>query len=148
MTEIRFYHLQRTPLESALPQILEKALSAGYRIQVVVPGPEEKKLLDAGLWTYRDDSFLPHGTDDDGDPAVHPVLITDALQKRDGYNMLVLAYGCVHDPDGYDLCCEMLNGAAEDEVQAARKRWQVYKDKSYTVTYWAQDENGRWASKG
>lgn len=147
MTEIRFYHLQRTPLENALPQILEKALAAGHRVQVMVPGPEEKKLLDASLWTYRDESFLPHGTDADAQPDAHPVLITDQAGRREGYGMLVLAFGCVHDPEGFDLCCEMLNGAAQDEVAAARGRWATYKEKSYDVTYWAQDEQGRWARK-
>ena len=62
MTEILFYHLQRQPLERVLPALLEKSLERGWR--VVVQGSSEERLeaLDAQLWTFRDDSFLPHGT--------------------------------------------------------------------------------------
>ena len=62
MTEILFYHLQGQKLEGVLPGLLEKSLERGWK--VIVQGASEERIeaLDAHLWTYRDDGFLPHGT--------------------------------------------------------------------------------------
>ncbi len=61
MTEIWFYHLQRQPLEKALPQILEKSLEKGWRAVVQAKSDERLEALDAWLWTYAEASFLAHG---------------------------------------------------------------------------------------
>src|SRR5919205_246230 len=67
MTEVWFYHLQGQPLERVLPNLLERSLERGWRIVVQAASDERVEALDAHLWTYRDDAFLPHGTDRDGE---------------------------------------------------------------------------------
>jgi len=62
MTEILFYHLQRHPLERVLPALVEKSLERGWRVVVQAASEERVEALDAHLWIFRDDSFLPHGT--------------------------------------------------------------------------------------
>ena len=62
MTEILFYHLHRQPLERVLPTLLERSLERGWRVVVQASSEERVEALDAHLWTFRDDSFLPHGT--------------------------------------------------------------------------------------
>jgi len=68
MTEIRFYHLERTGLDQVLPQLLSKALQNGHRILVKTPSASETERLSAHLWTHDPASFLPHGTKKDGQP--------------------------------------------------------------------------------
>jgi len=62
MTEVLFYHLKGQTLEQVLPALLQKSLERGWR--VVVQGSSDERIdgLDALLWTWRDDAFLPHGT--------------------------------------------------------------------------------------
>ncbi len=62
MTEVLFYHLQNITVENVLPPLLEKSLERGWRVVVQSTSPERADALDAHLWTYRDDSFLPHAT--------------------------------------------------------------------------------------
>ena len=62
MTEVLFYHLQDMSLENVLPPLLEKSLERGWRVVVQSTSEERADALDAHLWTYRDDSFLPHAT--------------------------------------------------------------------------------------
>ena len=62
MTEMLFYHLQRQPLERVLPALIEKSLERGWRVVVQSSSEERIEALDAHLWTWRDGSFLPHGT--------------------------------------------------------------------------------------
>ena len=68
MTEVRFYHLTRTTLEAALPQMLERTLARGQRAVVMAGSEERVEALNAHLWTYKERSFLPHGSVKDGFP--------------------------------------------------------------------------------
>ena len=148
MADIRFYHLQKSSIESALPLILEKALERGMRTHIRVPDKAAAKRLDGALWTYKDSGFLPHGIEGDPELSDQPIVITDEQDNINKADMIVLTQGCTEDNlDAYNLCCEMLNGGNQDEIDAARARWKVYKDKGYNVTYWAQDDAGRWHQK-
>ena len=62
MTEVLFYHLQNISIENVLPPLLEKSLERGWRVVVQAASEERADALDAHLWTYREDSFLPHAT--------------------------------------------------------------------------------------
>ena len=74
MTEVLFYHLERASLESVLPGLLEKTLEREQRAVVRAASTERVEALDARLWTYRDESFLPHAAAGDG--ARQPVWLT------------------------------------------------------------------------
>src|SRR5688500_20282356 len=74
--EVLFYHLERQPLERVLPTLLEKTLARGWTA-VVQSGSEERlQALDTALWTYSEESFLPHGTKKDRHPAMQPIYLT------------------------------------------------------------------------
>src|SRR6185437_12836033 len=75
MTEVLFYHLQTMSLENVLPPLLEKSLERGWRVVVQSTSPERAEALDAHLWTYRDDSFLPHAAWRGGDAEDQPIVL-------------------------------------------------------------------------
>lgn len=147
MGEIRFYHLQNQPLEQVLPALLNKAWQNGHKILVKTRADQVQNINDY-LWTYRPDSFLPHGTKKEGHAEMQPIFITDEEENLNGADVLVTTHNaeCAMQ-DQFDLCCEMLNGRIEEEVKAARERWKIYKDKGFTVTYWQQNERGGWEQK-
>src|SRR5882672_3789443 len=76
MTEVLFYHLQNMSIESVLPSLLEKSLERGWRVVVQSTSPERTDALDAHLWTYSDDSFLPHATWRAGDAQDQPIILS------------------------------------------------------------------------
>ncbi|MDP6884241.1 MAG: DNA polymerase III subunit chi, partial [Rhodospirillales bacterium] len=75
MTDIAFYHLQRSALESALPKLLEKTLEAGERAVVMAGSEDRVEALNGVLWTYHQDSWLPHGSARDGHAEAQPVWL-------------------------------------------------------------------------
>jgi DNA polymerase-3 subunit chi len=79
--EVWFYHLERTALDQALPELLEKTLAKGWKALVRTTAPERVEHLDGWLWSYRDDSFLGHGTD--GEPMAdrQPILLFDGRDE-------------------------------------------------------------------
>lgn len=148
MTEIRFYHLLRTPLERALPQLLERVMQRGWRAVVMARSTERVESLNGLLWTYRADGFLPHGSAADGNAEHQPVWLTEADENPNGANVLFLTDGAVSGKlAGYELCCELFDGNDEGIVAAARDRWRGYLEAGHELTYWLQTEQGAWVKK-
>ena len=148
MTEIRFYHLQRTALEAALPPMLEKTLERGQRAVVMAASDERVEHLTDQLWTYSERSFLPHGSARDGNAAVQPVWLTTADENPNAAQVLFLTDGTRSEKVAeYQLCVELFDGNDEASVQAARARWKTYKDAGHALTYWQQSAAGRWEQK-
>jgi len=149
MTEILFYHLERQPLDRVLPALLEKSLERGWRIVVQAASDERVDALDAHLWTYRDDTFLPHGTYRESDAAMQPVLITVHDHNPNAANVRFLIDGAAVPADAasYQRIVLLFDGTDEDAVAAARAHWTSVKASGLDATYWQPDEQGRWQRK-
>jgi len=148
MTEIRFYHLTRSTLDQALPDLLEKTLARGWRAVVRLGDTAKVEPLAAHLWAYRKESFLPHGCAKDGHAAAQPVWLTAAQERPNEAQVLFVADGAdAADLDAFDLLCEVIDGNDTQSVQEARTRWSAYKTAGYKLTYWQQGEKG-WTKKG
>ena len=132
MTDVNFYHLQRSALDQALPKLLEKILQAGKRAVVMARSDERVEALNVRLWTYDPNSFLPHGSKADGNAAEQPVWLTiEAATEKMGQ---------------YERCLELFDGNDPERVAEARQRWTAYKSAGHAVTYWQQGERG-WEKK-
>lgn len=148
MTEVSFYHLLHTPLERALPKLIEKVLESGARAVIRTGSAERAEALNSVLWTYDQDSFVPHGTARDGNAEEQPVWITPEDENPNGADILVLTDGAVAaDLSGYRRCLEMFDGRDETAVTDARRRWTDYKAADHALTYWQQTERGGWEKK-
>jgi DNA polymerase-3 subunit chi len=148
MTEVGFYHLQTTPLERALPRLLERAFADGHRVVVLAGSAERVAQLDGVLWTYNEASFLPHGSARDGNAARQPIFLTERDENPNGATMLVLLDGAQSAGlAGFARCCDMFDGNDASAVEAARRRWSEAKAAGHTLTYWQQTASG-WEKRG
>lgn len=147
-TEVLFYHLEHHPLERVLPTLLERTLERGWRA-VVQSGSEERlEALDLALWTYRDDSFLPHGTRKDGGGELQPVYLTTGTETPNGAGVRFLVDGAVADSfTGFIRIVYLFDGHDPAAIEMARGQWRAAKGAGCGVAYWQQDANGRWAKK-
>ncbi len=149
MTEVGFYHLTRTPLEEALPKLLEKVLASGKRAVLRAPDPDRLELLNRVLWTYTTDSFLPHGTRSDGFAEEQPVYLTTGPECPNGAAILVLVDSAhTHDLGSFERCLDLFDGRDPEAVARARERWRAASGAGHEVTYWQQNERGGWARGG
>jgi len=146
MTEILFYQLKGQPLEQVLPPLIQKSLERGWRVAVQAASDERVEALDAHLWTWRDDVFLPHGTWRDPEAAEQPVLLTVNETNPNGAAVRFLVEGASipGDAAAYQRLVVLFDGEDPDALEAARARWSDAKDQGFEVTYWLTDKNGRW----
>ena len=149
MAEVFFYHLTRSPLDQALPEILDAALKRDMR--VVVRGTDDKRLiwLDERLWAWRDEAFLPHGIEDGVNDVSQPILLTKGTENPNLADVLVLIDGATATSDqvaDYKRVCLMFDGTDENAVSKARIEWKSLTEAQVSAKYWAQ-EDGRWVMK-
>ena len=149
MTEVLFYHLQNQAAESVLPPLLERSLARGWKVVVQTASEERADAIDTHLWTYSDDSFLPHGTWRDRDAAEQPIVIAVTMDNPNGASVRFLIDCDVlpEDSAAYERLVLVFNGDDDEALQAARGIWTRAKANGFDVTYWQPDEQGRWQRK-
>lgn len=144
---VDFYHLETSPVERALPQLLERVLATGQRAVVMAASDDRIEALTSLLWTYTPDAWLPHGTAKDGFAAEQPVWLTTADENPNGARMLVLTDGMASDRMAdYDRCLDLFDGTNEEATTAARSRWSLAKAAGHELHYWQQTDAG-WKEK-
>lgn len=147
MTEILFYHLESQPLERVLPVLVEKSLERGWKVVVETASEERARELDALLWTYRDDAFLPHSLAGGDADHLQPVLITTRPHNPNGAHVRFFVDRAVPaSGEGYERIVFMFSGHDPEAVTEARAAWRAL-GPGNQLTYWQQDNNGRWVKK-
>lgn len=142
--EVWFYHLERTALDQALPELLGKTLARGWRALVRSPLAARLEHLDGWLWSFRDDSFLAHGLASEPMSERQPVLLTgeDAGNPNQAQALFLIDDAEPGDLAGFERCLVLFDGADDDAVKAARVRWSSLKSRDFPVSYWRQSEKG------
>jgi len=141
--EVWFYHLERSGLDQVLPELLEKTLGRGWRAVVRTTAAERIEHLDAWLWAYRDDSFLPHGLAEEPQASRQPIALTLGQDNPNAADALFLVDGAEPgELDGYARCIVLFDGRDEAALAGARAQWSAVKAKGFPVSYWKQQARG------
>jgi DNA polymerase-3 subunit chi len=143
--EIWFYHLERSSLDQVLPGLLEKTLERGWR--ALVRGRDSLRLdeMSEGLWTWREDSFLAHGSATDPHADRQPILLSVSGENLNRAQALFIIDDSELGPtEDYERCFIIFDGRNELALQHARERWRGLKQADANLAYWRQTEEGRW----
>lgn len=141
--EIWFYHLERSALEPVLADLLERTLKRGWRAVVRSPDAQRLSQLDDHLWTFRDDSFLPHGRADEPMAERQPILLSTGEERVNDAQALFLLDGAeLGSLPGYERRLYLFDGQDEAQLAQARNRWREAKGSGAAVSYWRQTDRG------
>lgn len=151
--EVWFYHLERRTLEQTLPTLLERTLDRDWTAVVEASSDERVRALDAFLWTYAEDSFLPHGALGDGEPDEHPILLLTGPSNPASAPVRFCVDGA--DPaqaiaaatTPYERVIVIFDGTDEEALARARAQWKAVKETGAALSYWRQTPDGKWEKK-
>ncbi len=152
MTETLFYHLERRSLEDILPGLVEKSLQRGWRAAIRTDSSERSDALDTLLWTYDDQSFLPHAQSGDGEAAQQPVLITVEEGNPNSAQIVFYVGGAM--PSDWNVLNDLarvvllFDGRDEAALAGARAAWKDARASGHDVTYWKEQPNGKFEKQG
>ena len=146
--EYWFYHLEASPIQGVLPDLLGKTLAKGWRAMVRLPDGADLSEWDDFLWTFQDQSFLPHGREDEGRADQQPILLVNAATRADGFEAVFLLDGAeLEDASAAQRVMVMIDGRSAEAVARERERWKRLKDEGATLSYWQQGKRGGWEKK-
>ena len=148
MGKALFYHLTRSPAEDLLPQLLTRALAAGWRVELRATTPARLERLDLHLW--QGDGFLPHGLASGPHDARQPVLLTLPDQPAtNAPSCLMTLDGPPLDPGqiaALERTCILFDGSDATALNMARDQWRQLAAAAIESEYWSE-ESGRWERK-
>ncbi len=147
-TEVYFYHLERQPLDKVLPSLLERTLARGWRAVVQAGSEERVEALDSLLWTFDEESFLPHGTSKDGRLERQPIYLTAGDDNPNGAAIRFLVDGAdLPELSHYVRVVLIFDGHDASAVEKARAQWRTAKEQGCQMAYWQQPMKGGWERK-
>jgi len=139
---VDFYHLGTSPLERVLPRIGERLLETGERLLVVAGGPQLAQ-IDAQLWSYARDSFLPHGLAEAANADRQPILLSEEPVPLNAARNLALADGQWRDEAlTFERVFYLFDAGHIDDARANWRR--LSKRDGVECRYWKQDDKGKW----
>ncbi|MBR4106159.1 MAG: DNA polymerase III subunit chi [Alphaproteobacteria bacterium] len=150
MSRIDFYHLQTTDLEHTLPILLDKAYALQKKILVKIGTAERVDYINTLLWTYDEESFLPHGAKSDGNAELQPIWLTSGDDNPNSAAMLFLIDGAVYDTAKlveFERVFYIFDGNDADMLTKAREFWKQVKKAGLESFYWQQNDQGKWQQK-
>ena len=153
MAEVLFYHLERASLEDVLPGLLAKTLERGWRAVVRVGSDDRAVALDAHLWSFREDSFLPHGLHRDAHASEQPILLSAKPGNLNGAEVTFYTDGT--EPDNWvdpqlisaARVVVVFDGRDPEALERAREQWKNAKAGGHDITYWQQAASGKWEKR-
>jgi DNA polymerase-3 subunit chi len=147
MTETLFYHLERRSLDEVLPGLVEKSRQRGWKALIRADTADRADAIDTLLWTYDDQSFLPHAQLGDGEPARQPVLITVEEGNPNSAEIVFYVGGAAPGDwaglGGLSRIVMLFDGRDEAALASARAAWKDAKGAGHDVTYWKENPSGK-----
>lgn len=137
MTRIDFYSLEERSRGDRFLlscRLVERIYQGdGLRIYIHVPDGRQAQYLDRLLWTFKDQSFLPHGQLGKTDPALTPILIgQDAGPMKEDQVLINLGPAVPDFFARFERLCEPVDHDPA-VCNAGRERFRYYRDRGYEL---------------
>jgi DNA polymerase-3 subunit chi len=121
-------------------RLVRKALAADYRV-VLLADRADIAPLDAALWSFSEQDFLPHVMADDALAARTPVILTadDAAELPHHQVLINLSSGTPAHFARFERLFEIIS-SEETDAAAGRERYRFYKQRGYPLTHHGADK--------
>lgn len=137
MPRIDFYILQEAGLSARLQfacKFIEKAYKNKHKVYIHTENQNDAHTLDELLWTYRDDSFIPHHLVGDGPKPPPPIQIGFQLKPESQYDILLNLSQTV--PEFYKKFARIVELVTSDEPtqNLLRNHYRLYRANGHEIT--------------
>ncbi len=114
-------------------RIIEKAYARGHRVFIHCNHQKDAEYLDELLWTYKDDSFIPHNLQGEGPEPPPPVQIGFDKEPRGFSDILInLSDSIPTYASRFNRVIELVSAAEEAKI-ISRDHYRAYRAKGYEL---------------
>jgi DNA polymerase-3 subunit chi len=147
--EVVFYALYSTPVDKALPALLQKIYDSSFKVHIHCEDDHQMQTLDDSIWTFTPLAFLPHASvlTSTQFPAQNPIWLATDIKFINNPEVLISTMPTFFENLEnikkiiffYDL-----NLDTKKQFEDLQKK---YKDKNFSLTLWMQNTKGGWDKK-
>lgn len=144
---IDFYHLQKSDFNETLTLLLPKILQSEDRAIIRLENNSNVKKINDYLWSYSEEAWLPHGSEDESNASMQPVFITSEDKNPNESKFLLLGDGVEPDVEflkSFDRVLNIFDGKNEYALEKSRNFWKKLKSEGFDLGYWQQEDSGKW----
>ena len=129
--QIDFYVLQELSPDGRFKlacRIIEKAYRLGHQIYVRTSDPDHTNKLDDLLWTFSQNSFIPHQLSSESDSIDSPVVIGENLLTTEETDVVIsVANDPVSNFTAYPRIVDIV-GCKDEDKASGRNRFRYYRE--------------------
>ena len=132
MTRVDFYILGSSAPpegpERVACRLAEKAWQAGHSVLIQTSSETAAQRMDDLLWTYRAESFVPHGLYPDASDQRPPVLVGHGAEPNGSMDVLINLTQTVPAYYGSFARIAEVVGGAHEARELGRERYRFYRN--------------------
>jgi DNA polymerase-3 subunit chi len=134
MTRIDFYQLnpERPRFDHVVCQLCQKAYDSKQLTLLLTQSQQQSEHLDRKLWTFTDDSFLPHDSEET-EGLVTPILIHDSPDPKGERQLLINLSASI--PSYFAQFERVIELVTEQNKAQAREHYSYYKERGYPLKH-------------
>jgi len=136
MTEVIFVEVTVSRMEIRACEIAEENYARGRKLQIIALDQGQAERLDDLLWTFKPDSFVPHGlwagSPDEPD---QPVVITTRKEQVVGMDsLLMMGYSEIDLVSRFSHAFHLVVDN-EERLDSSRRYWTLLKDAGFSLRH-------------
>jgi DNA polymerase-3 subunit chi len=134
MTRVDFYQLSpgRHQIDQLACQLCQKAYDSNQKTLLLTQNEEHSRFLDRQLWTFSDDSFLPHDCNEVKE-LITPILIQHQPNPRGDRQLLINLSDSV--PEYFAQFDRVIEFVSEENKDQARQHYSFYQERGYPLKH-------------
>ncbi|OPZ78363.1 MAG: DNA polymerase III subunit chi [Alphaproteobacteria bacterium ADurb.Bin438] len=143
---IDFYHLTSSTLQKILPQLAINIDKTKKHAIFLFKDDNEVEKFNDYLWTFKDTSFIPHGSKNDGNENLQPIFLSSEFSNPNDAKFIVYTSPLNNINPEFERVFIIFNGNNKMELEMARNLWKKGIALSAEMHYW-QDLPEGWVEK-
>ena len=150
MTQIIFYSTAPFQVEKTLFTLLEKSLEKGNKSLLLFKDKEKCLSINEQLWTYKQNSFLPHISEDDQiyDNIDVPVYLSTKNENPFKAELLFSIDGFLPDNIDHFERVIIIIDVNDELLNEKYKNYYLDINKNFEdIVFYKSDDNGKWIEK-
>ena len=139
-----FYNATRREILNDIAILTEKLYKKNNHILLYCADQETVDTLDEYLWSYREDSFIPHSKKNNEKKLFYPILITNEILNEHEHNILLVLNGVLikeTDWTKFNKVYYFFDEQNLEEKENARSMWKSFSSLEIDCRYWVNKEN-------
>ena len=150
MTQIIFYSTAPFQVEKTLFTLLEKSLEKGNKSLLLFKDKEKCLSINEQLWTYKQNSFLPHISEDDQiyDNIDVPVYLSTKNENPFKAELLFSIDGFLPDNIDHFERVIIIIDVNDELLNEKYKNYYLDINNNFEdIVFYKSDDNGKWIEK-